>query len=404
MLKKETIYIKRDNYLDKIKPFINSSLIKVIIGQRRVGKSYFLLQIIDFIKQNYKKANVIYINKENYEFDNIKNYEDLILYVNSKTQTNKTNFLFIDEIQDIIEFEKALRHFTLIKNFDIYCTGSNAKLLSGELASYLSGRYLEFKVFSLSYLEFLIFHKFENNHDNLKKYLLWGGLPFLKNLEKQDNVIFEYLKNIYSTIIYKDIIARHNIRNAFFLENLVKYLAGNTGNIISAKKISDYLKSQNLKISPQIVLNYIDYLKQAFLIYNVKRTDILGKKNFEVNEKFYFEDWGIKNSLLGFNNIEIGQVIENVIYVHQITNGYNVMVGKSGNKEIDFICEKNGERVYIQACYLLSNDNTTKREFENLLEIKDNYPKYVVSLDQYSKTNYNGIKHINLIDFLSKNK
>lgn len=392
--------IKRKNYIVKIIPYIKTNLIKVIVGQRRVGKSYLLLQIMDYINNNYKTPNIIYINKESYDFDHIKDYKDLIDYVNNK-KNDKNNFLFIDEIQDIEDFEKALRHFTLDTEIDLYCTGSNAKLLSGELASTLSGRYVEFKVFSLSYLEFIQFHNFKNNDETLKKYLYWGGLPFLKNLEKSDTVISEYLKNIYSTIIYKDVIARYNIRNTFFLENLVKYLAGNVGSIISAKKISDYLKSQNLKMSPQIVLTYLDYLKYSFLIFNVRRTDIWGKKNFEINEKFYFEDWGIKNALLGFNNIDIGQVIENVIYIHLKSNDYNVMVGKYGEKEIDFICEKNGEKVYIQACYLMSDEKIVNREYGNLMEIRDNYTKLVVSLDKYAKANYQGIKHIYLLDFLS---
>jgi len=395
--------INRKNYIEKIIPFIKTNLIKVIVGQRRVGKSYLLLQLIDYIKDKYKKPNIIYINKENYDFDNIKNYKNLIDYVNDK-KNDKNNFLFIDEIQDIDEFEKALRHFTLEQDIDIYCTGSNAKLLSGELASTLSGRYIEFKVFSLSYLEFIKFHNFQNNEETLKKYLYWGGLPFLKNLEKSENVISEYLKNIFSTIIYKDVVARYNIRNTFFLENLVKYLAGNVGSIISAKKISDYLKSQNLKMSPQIVLTYLDYLKYSFLIFNVRRSDILGKKNFEINEKFYFEDWGIKNALLGFNNVDIGQVIENVIYIHLKSNDYNVMVGKYGEKEIDFICEKNGEKVYIQACYLMSDEKVVNREYSNLMEIRDNYIKLVVSLDRYAKANYKGIKHLYLMDFLSNFK
>lgn len=394
-------YINRDVYIDKIKPFINKNLIKVIVGQRRVGKSYLVFQIMDFIKREFKSANIIYINKESFDFDELRNYKDLNLYVSSKIVSSRPNFLFIDEIQDILGFEKSLRHFALYKNIDIYCTGSNANLLSGELASYLSGRYVEFKIYSLSYKEFLLFHAFENNQDNLKKYLYWGGLPYLKNLNKSEAVIFEYLKNIYSTIIYKDVIAMHNIRNTFFLENLVKYLAGNIGNIISAKKISDYLKSQNLNLSPQIVLNYLDYLKQAFLIYNVKRTDISGKRNFEINEKFYFEDWGISNAILGINNMDVSRIIENVIFIHQKINGYHVKVGKSGEKEIDFVCEKEGKKIYIQACYLIADNKVKQREFGSLLEVKNNYPKIVVSLDDYTFKNYEGVIHLHLKEFLS---
>jgi len=394
-------YIPRSAYFDKIKPFINQNLIKVIVGQRRVGKSYLLYQIMDEITKTYAEGNIIYINKERFEFDEIQDYKNLIEYVENKKNNKIKNYLFIDEIQDITEFEKALRHFVLDEKMDIYCTGSNANLLSGELASYLSGRYIEFKVYSLSYIEFLVFHNFENNNETLKKYLLWGGLPFIKNLVENNDVISDYLRNIFSTIIYKDIIARHNIRNSYFLENLVKFLANNTGNIISAKKISDYLKSQNLKISPQIVMNYLDYLIQAFLIYDVKRTDLFGKKIFEINEKYYFEDWGIMNSIIGFNNMDISKTIENCILVHLKINEYNVMVGKTKDKEIDFVCEKNGEKLYIQACYLFTDEKVKKREFGNLLEIKDNYPKIVVSLDEFAPKNVNGVKHIILREFLS---
>ena len=230
--------------------------------------------------------------------------------------------------------------------------------------------------------------------------MLWGGLPFIRNLNKTDEIISEYLENIYTTIIYKDIVSRHQIRNTRFLENLVRFLAGNVGSIISAKKISDYLKSQRISMSPQIVLNYIDYLKQAFLIYNVKRKEISGKKIFEVNEKFYFEDWGIMNSIVGFSNTDVGKIIENVIFIHLKINGYEVMVGKDEDKEIDFVCEKQGEKLYIQASYLISDEKVKKREFGNLSAIQDNYPKIVVSLDEYAPKNINGINHIHLNDFL----
>lgn len=401
MALKQSNYIKRKGYLEKITPFINQNLIKVLTGQRRVGKSFLLFQLMDIIKSKFPDSAIIYINKEQYEFDTIKTYKDLIKFVESQKRKGKTNYLFIDEIQDIQEFERALRHFVLDSKMDIYCTGSNANLLSGELATFLSGRYIEFKVYSLSYTEFIDFHTLANDTESLKKYIRWGGLPFLKNLQKTDEVISDYLKNIYSTIIYKDIISRFQIRNPAFLENLVRFLAANTGNIISAKKISDYLKSQKIKMSPQIVLNYLNYLKQAFLIFNVKRTEVGSKKIFEIHEKFYFEDWGILNSIIGFSNIDISKVIENIVFIHLKINGYEVMVGKSGEKEIDFIGEKAGNKIYIQVCYLISDEKVKRREFGNLLEIKDNYPKIVVSMDEYAPANVEGIRHIHLKDFLS---
>ena len=393
-------FIERDNYIQKIIPFIDTDLIKVIIGQRRVGKSYLLYQLIDFIRGKDNSVSIIYINKERYEFDEIKNYTDLIKYVQNKQTVGVKNYLFIDEIQDIEEFEKALRHFSTEVNLDIYCTGSNANLLSSELATFLSGRYIEFKVQGLSYKEFLKFNDFENSDEALRNYLLWGSLPFIKNLPKDNDIIEEYLRNIFSTIVYKDIVARFNIRNVAFLENLIKFIGSNTGNIFSAKKISDYLKSQKVNMSPQIVLNYLSYLKQAFLINSVKRIGVNGKKVFEINEKFYFEDWGIMNAILGFNNMDIGKVLENVIFSHLKSNGYSVLVGTIGDKEIDFVGEKGGNKIYIQACYLLSDEKVKSREFGNLKLIKDNYPKMVVSLDTFAPKNIDGIQHIYLRDFL----
>lgn len=393
-------FIERDNYIQQIGPFIDTDLIKVIIGQRRVGKSYLLYQLIDYIKERGNSVSIIYINKERYEFDDIKNYADLIKYVENKLEVGVKNYLFIDEVQDIVEFEKALRHFSTEKNIDIYCTGSNANLLSGELATFLSGRYIEFKVHGLSYKEFLKFNDFDNSDEALRNYLLWGSLPFIKNLPKNNDVIEEYLRNIFSTIIYKDVVARYNIRNVAFLENLIKFLGNNTGNIISAKKISDYLKSQKVNMSPQTVLNYLSYLKQAFLINSVNRKDVHGKKVFEIHEKIYFEDWGIMNSILGFDNMDIGKIIENVIFLHLKSKGYSVLVGTIGDKEIDFIGEKGGNKVYIQACYLLSDEKVKLREFGNLKLVKDNYPKMVVSLDTFAPKNVDGIQHFYLRDFL----
>ncbi len=394
-------HVERTKYFEKIKPFINKNLIKAITGQRRVGKSYLMFQLINEIKKQTPNANIIYINKENFEFDEIENYKDLILYVNKELSTQNPNYLFIDEIQDITQFEKALRHFLTEDNIDIYCTGSNANMLSGELSTYLSGRYIEIKVYSLSYLEFLKFHKLKNTKSSLNKYLNFGGLPYLKNLPLEEDIVFEYLRNIFTTIIYKDVIARHNIRNTNILENLVRFLANNVGNIISAKKISDYLKSQNLKVSVQVILNYLEHLQAAFLIYKVRRTDIEGKKIFEINEKYYFEDWGLKNSLVGYKKFHINQVLENVVYIHLKIAGYEVLVGQSGNKEIDFICERDGAKLYVQVAYLIPDEKVIEREFGNLLLIKDNFPKIVVSLDEYPIKNYQGILHLNLRDFLT---
>lgn len=273
-------------------------------------------------------------------------------------------------------------------------------MLSSELSTYLSGRYVEFKIYSLSYLEFLKFNKLESSKDSLNRYLKFGGLPFLKNLPNDNRIVKEYLKGIYTTIIYKDVVGRNNIRNTDFLENLVHFLASNIGSIISGQKIRDYLKSQNIKTSTQNVINYLKYLESAFLVYKVQRQDILGKKVFEINSKYYFEDWGLSNTIIGDDYFDIGKTIENVIYINLLIAGYKIRVGQTGDKEIDFIAEKDGSKIYVQASYLIATDKVKKREFGNLLLVKDNYPKYVVSLDEYPQGNYQGIQHMHLKEFL----
>ena len=395
-------YIPRPQYLKKIEPFIDKDLIKVIVGQRRVGKSYFLYQIMDLIKSKNVEANIVYINKELYEFDAIKNYHDLNNYIQSKKSKTSKNYLFIDEIQDIDQFEKALRSLQAEGNYDLYCTGSNAKLLSGDLATYLSGRYYELKIFSLSYPEFLSFHQLINSAETLFSYIKFGGLPYLKNLKLEDQLIYDYLKNVYSTIILKDVVARYQVRNVAFLENLIKYLADNIGNMLSAKRISDFLKSQRINISPNIVLNYLSYLTSAFFVFKVPRAEITGKKIFEVGEKYYFEDLGLRHTIIGYQQRDINKVLENLVYNHLVISGYQITVGKMGTREVDFICTRNDEKLYVQVTYLIPDETTWQREFGNLLEIKDNFPKMVVSMDEVIGKQHEGISHIHIRDFLTE--
>lgn len=395
-------FIERKYYIEKIKPYIDKDIIKVIVGQRRVGKSYFLHQIQSEI-QKKSDTNCIYINKELFEFRNIVDYVDLMEYINAKIIPSKKTAIFIDEIQDIKEFEKALRSLQAEGKYDIYCSGSNANLLSGELATFLSGRYIEFKIFPLTYLEFLDFQKLDNTDENFNQYLKFGGLPYLKNLRLTNEVVFEYLKNIYKTILLKDVVSRNSIRNIDFLENLSEYVAENTGNIISAKKISDHLKSQKIAISHNIVLNYLNFLSNAFLINRVKRSEIGGKKIFETGEKFYFNDIGLRNSIIGFRLQDIGKIYENVVYNHFLMLGYQITVGKLKDKEIDFICTKNHEKIYVQVAYVLADQKVIDREFGNLLKIKDNFPKIVVSSDTFQVQSYQGIKHINIRNLLAGN-
>ena len=395
-------YIKRNIYLAKIKPFINKNVIKVIVGQRRVGKSYLLFQVMDeLIKQGIKKDDIIYINKELHEFEAIRDYNDLLAFI-KQAAGNKKKYIFIDEIQDIVKFEKALRDLAAINKHDIYCTGSNANLLSSELATYLSGRYVEVEVFSLSYPEFLVFHKLKNTDKSLFQFIKFGGLPYLINLELTEQVVYDYLKNIYNTILFKDVVKRYNIRHFDFLERLVEYLADNIGSLVSAKKISDFLKSQKIKMDPNIVLNYIHFLVSSFFIFKVQRSEVNGKKIFEINEKYYFEDLGLRHSLIGYRQIDINKVLENLIFMHLKVSGYKITVGQLGDKEIDFVGERKGEKIYIQAIYLINSEAVKEREFGNLLAIKDNYPKLVVSMDKMTGGSVKGIKQINILDFLSK--
>ena len=396
-------YIERPLYIDRLKPFIGKSLIKVLIGQRRVGKSYLLLQLKDLVKKQSPDTQIIYINKEQHEFSKIKNSDDLFLYLKENTNENEQIALFIDEIQDIESFEITLRDLATRGNYDIYCTGSNANLLSSELATFLSGRYIEIKVFGLSYSEFLRFYKQKDSVVTFQNYLKFGGLPYLINLNKEIQIAYEYLTSIYNTILLKDVVTRFKVRNVKFLENLIAFLADNMGNIVSSKKISEYLKSQKVNISTQVVIDYLGYLEASFLIFKVKRTGIEGKKVFEIGEKYFFEDIGIRNAIVGYKTSDIHKILENVVYLHLRMAGYSVTVGLEGKKEIDFIAQKSGEKIYVQVAYLLTNEDTINREFGNLLEIPDNFPKYVVTMDELSEiSTYKGIKRMHVKDFCLK--
>lgn len=392
----------RQVYLDKVKPFMGKGLIKVLTGQRRVGKSYLLFQLIKALQEKDISTPIIYINKEDLDFSWMKEAKDLYQYVRDKKIAGRMNYIFIDEIQDIVDFGDALRSLLLDEELDIYCTGSNANLLSGDIAGYLSGRYIEITVFSLAYLEFLNFHQLEDNSESLEKYLKYGGLPYLKHLELKDAIVFEYLKNIYSTIVYRDIINRYGVRNTGFLEQLVLFLASNTGSLFSAKKISDFLKSQKINMAHNQVQTYIEHLSNAFLVHKVPRYDIVGKRLFEVGDKFYFENLGIRHGIWGYRPEGREKILENVVYNHLIFKGYSVKVGIIDKQEIDFVCQKNGETSYFQVALSINETKTLEREFGNLKKIKDNYPKTVITMDRFEGNTFEGIGHMDLRSFLGK--
>lgn len=390
----------RTHYLDRVRPFIGKNILKVFTGQRRVGKSYLLFQLIAFLQKENPDNAILYINKEDLAFSFIKTAEELHAYVLANKSTTSKTHVFIDEIQDILNFEAALRSLVLYEDLDVYCTGSNANLLSGDIAGHLSGRYIEIVVYSLSYTEFLDFHKLSDSANTLDKYLKFGGLPYLKHLPLEDAIVFEYLKNIYNTIVYRDIINRYSIRNVPFLEQLVLFLAGHTGSLFSAKKISDFLKSQRVNIAPNQVQIYIHHLVNAFLVHKVTRYDLVGKRIFEIGEKYYFENLGIRNGIWGYRLEDRGKILENVVYNHLLYKGYAVQVGILGLAEIDFIAEKSGEKQYLQVALSLNEPQTIVREFGNLKKINDNYPKTVITLDSFQGNTYEGIVAMDLRTFL----
>ena len=390
----------RTRYLDRIQPFMGKNIIKVFTGQRRVGKSYLLFQLMAFLQKQNKNVAIIYINKEDLAFSSIQTATDLQEYVMANKSKKSKTYVFIDEIQDILHFETALRSLLLYEDLDLYCTGSNANLLSGDIAGHLSGRYIEIVVYSLSYIEFLDFHSLKDTQSSLDKYLKYGGLPYLKHLPLEEAIVFEYLKNIYSTIVYRDIINRYAVRNVPFLEQLVLFLAGNTGSIFSAKKISDFLKSQRINMAPNQVQTYIQHLTNAFLVHKVARYDIIGKRLFEIGEKYYFENLGIRHGLWGYRIEDRGKIMENAVYNHLLFNGYKVQVGVMGSTEIDFIGEKDGEKLYIQVALTINDTTTMVREFGNLKSIPDSYTKMVITMDAFSGNTYEGIQSVDLRSFL----
>jgi predicted AAA+ superfamily ATPase len=392
--------IIREKYLNKVIPFIGKQLIKVFTGQRRVGKSYILKQTIQHIKSIDNQANIIYIDKEDFAFEHIKTAIALNDYIQKNTIEKTKNYIFVDEIQEIEEFEIALRSLLLNPIYDIYCTGSNANMLSSELSTYLSGRYIEIEVNSLSYSEFLHFQKLSDSKQSLQFFLRYGGLPYLKHLELKDEIIFDYLRGVYNTILYRDIVKRHALRNTAFLENLTRFLADNIGQLFSAKNISDYLKSQKIKVDVSQIIDYLHYLTQSFMIHRVGRMDVVGKKIFEIGEKYYFEDIGLRNAFWEYRSDDISKIMENVVYKHLIYKDYEIKVGQIGNSEIDFVCKKNDEYLYVQVCYLLQDQQTIEREFGNLEKINNNYPKIVVSMDEFAGKSRNGIQHIQFNEFL----
>ena len=398
---------KRELYIEKIKPFIDKDIIKVLTGIRRSGKSVMLKLIMEELKQNkIDEKQFININFENLINIELTTADKLHEYILKKaSEIKKKCYIFLDEIQEVKDWEKCINSLRVNEeyDFDIYITGSNAKLLSGELSTYLAGRYVEFVIYPFSFKEFLETSKSiqqdVSTRETFQKYVKFGGMPFLYNLAFEEEASLQYLKDIYSSIILKDITQKNKIRDTDLLERVISYLIMNVGNNFSATSISKFFKSENRKVSVETILNYIKAAEESFLIYKVSRDDLVGKKILNVNEKYYIADHGMREAILGSNQRDINQIFENIIYLELLRKGYNVRVGKVDNLEVDFVCTKGNEKIYVQVTYLLASPETIEREFTSLEKIDDNYPKYVISMDEFDMSR-NGIIHINIIDFL----
>lgn len=396
--------ITRQHYLDKIKRYLGKDIILILTGQRRIGKSCLLRLFRDKISTD-AKANIIYIDKEKKDFDSINTYADLNSYIDARRITGKTNYILIDEVQEIEAFEKSIRSYYEEPDIEIVVTGSNSQMLSSDLSTIIGGRYKEIYIQSLSYEEFMQFHRLSDSDDTLSKYIQFGGLPGLAKIGLDEQDAREYQMDVYHTVLLKDVVMRNKIRNVSFLENLVHFLADNAGKLISANSISKYMKSQGEGVTSTAIINYTKYLCESYIIHKVNRYDIHGRRLFESNDKFYFEDNGIRNALAGGTREgDIEKVIENIIYNHLIRLGYNVMVGQLQASEIDFVCTKpDGKRIYVQASYIIADEKTKEREFGNLHAIQDNYPKYVISMTPFvTVADDNGITHIHLRKFLTE--
>ena len=400
--------IKRNLYLEEIKKYMNKPLIKVITGMRRSGKSMILKLIQEELENTgIVKENIIYINFESLIFMDIKDFEALYKHIIEKTSDKKGKiYILLDEIQEVKGWEKAINSFLVDLDVDIYITGSNANLLSSELATYIAGRYIEIKIYPLSFQEYIDFAS-KNNKENVlsldeyfNQYLNFGGLPGIHIFNYNKEEIYQYLADVYNSILLRDVIARNNIRDIELLERVVLYIMDNIGNTFSAKSISDFLKNQGRKLSIETIYNYLKALENAFIISKVQRYDIKGKNILETQEKYYLSDLGFRHAKLGYQSNDISGYLENIVFLELLRRKYKVNIGKQVNKEIDFVANLRDENLYLQISYLLASPETIEREFSPLKSIKDNYPKMVLSMDNLPESNIEGIKRKRIIDFL----
>lgn len=396
--------INRELYMNKLLAYKDTEFIKVITGIRRCGKSSLLKLLMEKIQEDNKKANVIYMNFESFAFDDILNYKDMYQTIKEKINIKEKNYILLDEVQRVEEWEKCVNALMVDFNSDIYITGSNAYLLSSELSTFLSGRYIEIKMLPLSFKEFLAFSQFEvgtSLEEKFNHYIKFGGMPGIITLKNDENLYENAIKGIYNTVFMKDVMERNKLVDATILEKILKFLMSNIGSLISSKKIADFLTSQGTKITHNTVLNYLNMLENAYIIYKAPRYDIKGKKMLKTLEKYYIIDTGIRNIMLGFRNSDLGHVIENIVYFELLRRGYEITVGKTDALEVDFVATNAKDKKYYQVTYTLLDETVKAREILLLKNINDNYEKTIITMDKlYSDTTEDGIKLKYLIDFL----
>ncbi len=398
--------IVRDTYLNRLMEAKDTEFIKVITGVRRSGKSTLLIMFKEYLQNHgVQEKNIIHINFESARYDEINDYKKLYQYIQNRIGKNKT-YILLDEVQNVEKWEKAINSLNIDFDVDIYITGSNAYLLSSELSTLLSGRYIELKMYPLSFKEYLQFNHYDksNIEDKFYEYLKYGGLPAVTLIKDKPDLVMTYLNDIYNTIVKKDIIDRNGIKDTALLENIIKYLANNIGSPISAKKISDYLNSNKIvsKTNHQTIDNYLNMLEKSFIMYKADRTDIRNKTLLKTLGKYYISDVGIRNIILGFRNIEEGHLLENVVYLELLRRGYRVNIGKSKDYEVDFVAENPNQIIYYQVAKTIVEEKVLKREIRSLESISDNYEKVILTMDRTLNNDYNGIKVVNLIDWLLK--
>ena len=397
--------IKREMYMSRIRPFIGSELIKVMTGIRRCGKSV-MLELIkqELVESGVSPSQFISINFEDMNYFHLQTAKALHDEITRRAaEIGGKVYLFFDEIQEVKDWEKCVNSFRVALDCDIYITGSNARLLSGELATYLGGRYVEFVIYPFSFAEFMELYRpvvsDESVQKVFQKYLLFGGMPYLANLGYADEPSRQYLHDLFNSVQLKDIVKKNKIRDVDLLERIIAYVMANVGTTFSATSLAKFLRNEQRTVAPETILNYIKYCCDAYLFYRVKREDLQGKQILASNEKYYIADHGIREAVFGGNTKDINLILENVVFLEMLRRGYKVTVGRNGDKEIDFVCNKRGEKLYVQVSYLLAAEETIAREFGAYDNIRDNFPKYVVSLDEFDMSR-NGIKHRNIRDFL----